>query len=135
MCFKKHLQKPVLPVCLWCLRNNRRTQYYISAYPLDIDDIKLVDYIRYREYRPSEGRVELLVDGSWGTVCDNKFNITSATVICRMIGLEWVFISNIYGTIKKKNYYILLPSTLRYLNILYWEVVSVKNNFVLRTIV
>lgn len=58
------------------------------AYPLDIDDIRLVGYHGNGGYRPSEGRVELLVDGSWGTVCDNKFNVTSAAVICRMLGLE-----------------------------------------------
>lgn len=54
----------------------------ILAYPLDIADIRLAN-----SYRPFEGRVELLVDGSWGTVCDNNFDSASAAVICQMIGL------------------------------------------------
>lgn len=55
----------------------------ILAYPLAIDDIRLA-----HSYRPSEGRVEILVDGSWGTVCDNNFENASAAVICQMIGLQ-----------------------------------------------
>ncbi|XP_053387660.1 deleted in malignant brain tumors 1 protein-like [Mercenaria mercenaria] len=55
------------------------------AYPLDIDDIRLA-----YSYIPSEGRVEILVDGVWGTICDNNFNIKSANVTCHMFGLQVV---------------------------------------------
>ncbi|XP_053387316.1 uncharacterized protein LOC128551050 [Mercenaria mercenaria] len=56
----------------------------LHAFPLNISDIQLKN-----SYRPSEGRVEILVNGTWGTICDTDFASADATVICKMFGLEY----------------------------------------------
>ena len=36
--------------------------------------------------RDSEGYVELCLDGSWGTLCDQHWDGRDASVICHMLG-------------------------------------------------
>lgn len=37
-------------------------------------------------YSGNSGRVEVLHEGSWGSVCDDGFNGDAATVVCRQMG-------------------------------------------------
>lgn len=41
---------------------------------------------------PAEGRVEVFYNGRWGAVCQDNFGAWEAAVVCKMLGLEYVFL-------------------------------------------
>ena len=54
-----------------------------------IGDECTMDKIRLASGRTEfEGRVEICVEGSWGTVCDDGWRVNDALVVCRQLGFN-----------------------------------------------
>ncbi|KAH3690034.1 hypothetical protein DPMN_191781 [Dreissena polymorpha] len=49
--------------------------------PLTVEDKRLVNGTH-----DADGRVEIKVLDTWGTICDDYFGLEEASVICRMLG-------------------------------------------------
>ena len=45
--------------------------------------------IRLNETASLEGRVEICINNAWGTICNNHFSSSDATVICTHLGYEF----------------------------------------------
>jgi hypothetical protein len=50
---------------------------------LNITDVRLINGTG-----PNDGRAEIKVNDTWGTICDSNFALTDAEVFCKMLGLK-----------------------------------------------
>ncbi len=66
------------------LNNKIKYEYTFDAGTCGEDgSVRLVDGAH-----ENEGRLEICINGQWGTVCNDGFDIDAARVVCRQLGLS-----------------------------------------------
>lgn len=54
-----------------------------SSFECQTGEVRLVD-----GQEESEGRVEVCINGEWGTVCDDGWGSQEAQTVCRQLGFD-----------------------------------------------
>ena len=68
--------------CLLCSFENEHLLYFVSnSVPCANGQLRLVG-----TNIVNEGRVEICMNNVWGTVCDDSWSSSDATVVCRQLG-------------------------------------------------
>ena len=50
-------------------------------------EVRLVNGATNDQGQTYQGRVEICLDGEWGTICDDQYDVNDAKTICRQLGL------------------------------------------------
>ena len=58
--------------------------FYIHPAPCSDKDIRLVS--SYSQVHDHYGRVEVCIDSTWGTICNNNWDNNDASVVCKQLG-------------------------------------------------
>lgn len=83
-CYNCEVKKDNCTACKGFLKNNK----CVASCPDSALTLQGVDGIRLVGANSTvEGRVEILHDGSWGTICDDNFDMNDAHVVCRQLKL------------------------------------------------
>ena len=68
---------------------------------------------------PWAGRVEVLKNDKWGTICDDGFGETESNVICRHLGYGTVKTISGYGRGVEKTHYTKLRSAINFISFIH----------------
>ena len=72
-----------------CCIDSGKQYYYRSVYfPCTAETEGSVRLFGVNGVNDTEGRVEILYDGKWGTVCDASWGIRDGETVCRELGFE-----------------------------------------------